>query len=70
MSDPKTKLWARLDLNQGPTDYESAALTAELRARCKVSQAPATPALLVSRFQIFFDEFLEDVGVDGFRNVG
>ncbi len=26
-------LWARLDSNQGPTDYESAALTAELRAR-------------------------------------
>jgi hypothetical protein len=25
--------WARLDSNQGPTDYESAALTAELRAR-------------------------------------
>ena len=24
--------WARLDSNQGPTDYESAALTAELRA--------------------------------------
>ncbi len=26
-------LWARLDSNQGPTDYESAALTAELQAR-------------------------------------
>jgi hypothetical protein len=25
--------WARLDLNQEPTDYESAALTVELRAR-------------------------------------
>jgi hypothetical protein len=25
--------WARQDLNLGPTDYESAALTAELRAR-------------------------------------
>ena len=25
--------WALLDLNQRPTDYESAALTAELRAR-------------------------------------
>jgi hypothetical protein len=24
--------WARQDLNLGPTDYESAALTAELRA--------------------------------------
>ena len=24
--------WARKDLNLGPTDYESAALTAELRA--------------------------------------
>ena len=27
-----TKWWARQDLNLGPTDYESAALTAELRA--------------------------------------
>jgi hypothetical protein len=26
--------WARLDLNQEPTDYESAALTVELRAHC------------------------------------
>ena len=26
--------WARQDLNLGPTDYESAALTAELRALC------------------------------------
>jgi hypothetical protein len=25
--------WARQDLNLGPTDYESAALTAELQAR-------------------------------------
>jgi hypothetical protein len=25
--------WALQDLNLGPTDYESAALTAELRAR-------------------------------------
>ncbi len=29
--------WARLDSNQGPTDYESAALTAELRARTSFS---------------------------------
>ena len=28
---PKVE-WARLDSNQGPTDYEPAALTAELRA--------------------------------------
>jgi hypothetical protein len=27
------KWWARQDSNLGPTDYESAALTAELRAR-------------------------------------
>ena len=27
-----TVWWARQDLNLGPTDYESAALTAELRA--------------------------------------
>ena len=26
-------MWALRDLNPGPTDYESAALTAELRAR-------------------------------------
>ena len=32
--------WARLDSNQGATDYESAALTAELRARSRVSVAP------------------------------
>src|SRR5215210_914246 len=30
---PTGRLWARLDSNQGATDYESAALTAELRAR-------------------------------------
>ena len=29
----RSKKWARLDLNQGPRDYESPALTAELRAR-------------------------------------
>ena len=28
----ENKWWARQDLNLGPTDYESAALTAELRA--------------------------------------
>jgi hypothetical protein len=32
------KWWARQDLNLGPTDYESAALTAELRARRKTNQ--------------------------------
>src|SRR6266508_6328060 len=33
--------WARQDSNLGPTDYESAALTAELRAReCRVTAAP------------------------------
>src|SRR5215471_12761681 len=29
----ENKWWARQDSNLGPTDYESAALTAELRAR-------------------------------------
>jgi hypothetical protein len=29
-------LWALQDLNLGPTDYESAALTAELRARARI----------------------------------
>ena len=32
--------WARLDSNQGPTDYESAALTAELRARGRCNIIP------------------------------
>ena len=32
------KYWAILDLNQGPKDYESSALTAELMARIDVSQ--------------------------------
>ena len=31
------KYWAILDLNQGPKDYESSALTAELMARIDVS---------------------------------
>ncbi len=29
----QTVWWARLDSNQGPEDYESTALTAELRAQ-------------------------------------
>src|SRR5664279_3479007 len=37
--------WALLDLNQRPTDYESAALTAELRARSSI-KAGCPPALL------------------------
>lgn len=28
--------WARKDLNLGPMDYESTALTAELRAHCSI----------------------------------
>jgi hypothetical protein len=32
-SGPFEYWWARQDLNLGPTDYESAALTAELQAR-------------------------------------
>src|ERR1700674_3654951 len=31
---PLSGWWARLDSNQEPTDYESAALTVELRAPC------------------------------------
>ena len=31
--EPLASWWARQDLNLGPTDYESAALTAELQAR-------------------------------------
>jgi hypothetical protein len=34
--------WARQDSNLGPTDYESAALTAELRALLRVSVASDT----------------------------
>jgi hypothetical protein len=39
MSSDRTqnKWWARQDSNLGPTDYESAALTAELRARREVT---------------------------------
>ncbi len=33
----KDSWWARKDLNLGPTDYESAALTAELRAPLQTS---------------------------------
>src|SRR5579859_1503843 len=32
--------WARQDLNLGPTDYESAALTAELRAPPQINIVP------------------------------
>jgi hypothetical protein len=32
-AEPTEGWWARQDLNLGPTDYESAALTAELQAR-------------------------------------
>ena len=39
--------WARLDSNQGPTDYESAALTTELRARPgeRTGEKPVRPGL-------------------------
>ena len=35
-----SEVWAHLDSNQGPTDYEPAALTAELwaRTKCKVQE--------------------------------
>ena len=40
--------WARLDLNQEPTDYESAALTVELRARLKIIlQSCAVPSPVI-----------------------
>ena len=42
--------WARLDSNQGATDYESAALTAELRARSgERSALIGSPTALVAR---------------------
>ena len=40
--------WARLESNQGPTDYESAALTAELRARAPSAYAARRLAETVS----------------------
>ena len=49
-------MWARLDSNQGPTDYESAALTAELRARCGQRSRSASwqPALVtLARVKVF-----------------
>ena len=36
-----TTEWALLDLNQGPSDYESGALTTELRARAGKIRLPA-----------------------------
>ena len=33
--------WARSDLNRGPSDYESPALTAELRAHHLINKQPA-----------------------------
>ena len=38
-------MWARLDSNQGPSDYESAALTTELRARLgeRIRDKPVRP---------------------------
>ncbi len=52
--------WARLDSNQGPTDYESAALTAELRALqgkhttaggCRKDCCPS-PAMRTSKIRV------------------
>ena len=40
---PSTKRWVRLDLNQGPRDYESPALTAELRTRHGYPRLPDIP---------------------------
>ena len=45
--------WALQDLNLGPTDYESAALTAELRARRRVT----APCYI--KMQDFGDSFHE-----------
>jgi hypothetical protein len=44
--------WARKDLNLGPTDYESAALTAELRA----------PRFLTAGFYIIYTNIAEHSG--------
>jgi hypothetical protein len=41
--------WARLDSNQGPTDYEPAALTAELRARLRRRDHNATASARQAR---------------------
>ena len=43
--------WALLDLNQRPTDYESAALTAELRARALIVSSNVRP-----RQNMIFDD--------------
>jgi hypothetical protein len=42
--------WARKDSNLGPTDYESAALTAELRARSGGNILPRKEIPHVTRF--------------------
>ena len=43
-------LWAILDLNQGPMDYESTALTAELMARKKESSRISTPRIEINLY--------------------
>jgi hypothetical protein len=42
LAQPCAGEWARQDSNLGPTDYESAALTAELRARPRKRNAGST----------------------------
>src|SRR2546426_5830793 len=53
--------WALQDLNLGPTDYESAALTAELRARtnaeCRMWNAEWLGKLTGSRRPPFYSAF-------------
>ena len=56
--------WARLDLNQEPTDYESAALTVELRARnCILREQSAklfcTGGLLLRLLSALFDQLID-----------
>ena len=49
--------WAILDLNQGPKDYESSALTAELMAR--ILQRQSLEKYTLNKFLLSQTEYLE-----------
>ena len=50
-------IWAILDLNQGPKDYESSALTAELMAR--ILQRKSLEKYTLNKFLLSQTEYLE-----------
>ena len=62
--------WARLDSNQRPRDYESPALTAELRARegllllYQAIEGHSISGLRRQRAQRLFDTYLDTLAVE------